>query len=825
MNDARAYVSHRGAKRAGRGMGIGRRPAALVKGMPSRKKSGQKFTRGPATAVPSVGSSARDPGEDSVHDGPRKGARRGTGAGRGRVTKPLVGNDSPVTAKATPPVVDGSSAKAKPRSLVVVESPTKARTLKKFLERRYDVLASMGHVKDLPRSQLGVDTEGEFTPKYVVPRGKGPVIKELKSAAKKASAVYLATDPDREGEAISWHLATILEPFNPKIKRIEFHEVTKEAVRRALQTPRGIDTSLVNAQQARRILDRLDGYKLSPLLWRKVRGGLSAGRVQSVAVRLICEREKEIEAFVPQEYWSIAARLTRETEEVPFVARLVSRGGEKVEIRNEAEAQALVRELQALPYSVAEARRKDQQRHPAAPFTTSTLQQEANRKIGYSAARTMVVAQQLYEGLDVGREGTVGLITYMRTDSVRVAEEAQRQAREYVTSQFGAPYVPDQPRQYASRRTAQGAHEAIRPTSVRRTPDAVKPFLKTDQYKVYKLIWERFVASQMASAIMDTLAVDINAGGGATPGPGTYLFRATGSRVKFPGFLRVYLEGRDNGEEETPEGWLPDLQQGERLRLLGLDPSQHFTQPPPRYTEATLVRALEDFGIGRPSTYAPIIETIKTRGYIESEERRLYPTELGVLVNSLLVEHFPQILDVAFTAHMEEDLDRVEEGKEDWVRLLRAFYGPFAEVLRNAEQNMKEVEMAPQEIGEPCPRCGCPLVRRRGRFGEFIACSGYPACDYTRPIGIGVRCPLDNGEVVERRTRKGRIFYGCSNYPACTFTSWDRPLDRTCPLCGHILAAKRARRGATSAIVCTNKACTYKEAPKPREPEHVGARS
>jgi DNA topoisomerase I len=731
------------------------------------------------------------------------------------VTKSVV-VESPAKARTKSLVAVESPAKAKAKSLVVVESPTKARTLKKFLEKRYDVVASMGHVKDLPRSQLGVDTDHEFTPKYIVPKGKGPVIKELKSAAKKASAVYLATDPDREGEAISWHLATILEPVNPKIKRIEFHEVTKEAVRRALQNPRGIDTSLVNAQQARRILDRLVGYKLSPLLWRKVRGGLSAGRVQSVAVRLICEREKEIEAFVPQEYWSIAARLTREAEEAPFVARLVSRDGEKLTIANEAEAQALVRDLAPLSYVVAEVRRKDQQRNPAAPFTTSTLQQEANRKIGYSAARTMVVAQQLYEGLDVGREGTVGLITYMRTDSVRVSEEAQREAREYVTAQFGAPYVPDQPRQYASRRGAQGAHEAIRPTSVRRAPEAVKPFLKTDQYKVYKLIWERFVASQMAPAIMDTLAVDITAG--------AFLFRATGSRVKFPGFLRVYLEGRDNGEEESAEGWLPDLQQGERVRLLGLDPAQHFTQPPPRYTEATLVRALEDYGIGRPSTYAPIIETIKNRGYVESEERRLYPTELGVLVNSLLVEHFPNILDVEFTAHMEEDLDRVEEGKVDWVRLLRSFYGPFAEVLRNAEQNMKEVEMAPQEIGEPCPRCGRPLVKRRGRFGEFIACSGYPACDYTRPIGIGVRCPLDNGEVVERRTRKGRIFYGCSNYPACTFTSWDRPLDRTCPLCGHILTAKRARRGTLGAIVCSNKACTYKEAPRPREPEQVGAR-
>ncbi len=703
------------------------------------------------------------------------------------------------------------------KSLVVVESPTKARTLKKLLDRRYDVVASMGHVKDLPRSQLGVDIEHEFTPKYVVPKGKGPVIKELKSAAKKASAIYLATDPDREGEAISWHLATILERVNPKIKRIEFHEVTKDAVRRALAVPRDIDVSRVNAQQARRVLDRLVGYKLSPLLWRKVRGGLSAGRVQSVAVRLICERESEIEAFVPQEYWSIAARLARLGEDVPFVARLVTKDGDKIAIGNQAEAEVLIRDLERLPYTVTEVRRRDQQRHPAAPFTTSTLQQEANRKIGYSAARTMVVAQQLYEGLDVGPEGTVGLITYMRTDAVYVAAEAQAQARTFIADTYGASYVPAEPRRYTSRRDAQGAHEAIRPTSVTRTPDSVKPYLKADQYKVYKLIWERFIASQMASAVMDTLVVDISAG--------PFGFRATGSRVKFPGFLRVYLEGRDNGEEEPAEGWLPELQQGERLRLLGLDPAQHFTQPPPRYTEATLVRALEERGIGRPSTYAPIIETIKHRGYVELEDRRLYPTDLGILVNTLLVEHFPDVLDVEFTAHMEADLDRVEEGAEDWVGVVRAFYGPFAEVLHKAEQNIEEVEMAPEEIGEPCPQCGRPLVKRRGRYGEFIACSGYPACSYTRPVGIGVRCPLDNGEVVERRTRKGRVFYGCANYPACTFTSWDRPVGRTCPQCGHILVTKRARRGVTPPVVCSNKECTYKEVAAAREPEQVGTPS
>ena len=708
------------------------------------------------------------------------------------------------------------------RSLVVVESPTKARTLKKLLDGRYDVMASMGHVKDLPRSQLGVDVEHEFMPKYLVPKGKGPIIKELKSAAKKASTVYLATDPDREGEAISWHLSSILGPVNEKIKRIEFHEVTRDAVRRALAHPRDIDTSLVNAQQARRILDRLVGYKLSPLLWRKVRGGLSAGRVQSVAVRLICEREKEIEAFVPQEYWSITARLAQDRgagtppADAAFPAKFIGKGADKLAIGTEAEAKALVAELERLPYVVADVRRRDQQRNPTAPFTTSTLQQEANRKLGYSAARTMVVAQQLYEGLDAGPEGTVGLITYMRTDSVNIAETAQQQAREYIVATYGAEYAPEKPRRYTSRRGAQEAHEAIRPTSVLRTPDAVRPHLKSDQYKVYKLIWERFVASQMASAVMDTLAVDVTAG--------PYLFRATGSRVKFPGFLRVYLEGRDSDEDETPEGWLPDLTAGEALRLLGLDPAQHFTQPPPRYTEATLVRALEERGIGRPSTYAPIIETIKHRGYVELEDRRLYPTDLGVLVNALLVEHFPNVLDVEFTARMEENLDKVEEGEADWVRLLDSFYGPFADELTKAESAIEEVEMTPEEIGEPCPRCARPLVKRRGRYGEFIACSGYPECSYTRPVGIGVRCPADGGEVVERRTRKGRVFYGCANYPACTYTSWDRPTGRMCPTCGSMLNVKRARRGTAPTIVCSNKACDYKEVPQPRDAEQVGAR-
>jgi DNA topoisomerase-1 len=699
------------------------------------------------------------------------------------------------------------------KSLVIVESPTKARTLKKLLDRRFRVLASMGHVRDLPKSKLGVDVEGGFTPHYIVIKGKGPVLKELREAAKDADTVYLAPDPDREGEAISWHLQTLLNGVNPNIRRIEFHEVTREAVRRALQHPRDIDMNRVAAQQARRVLDRLVGYKLSPLLWRKVRGGLSAGRVQSVALRLVCDREREIEAFTPQEYWTITARLSPEDEPAPFEARLVSRGESKVEIPNEEEARRILRELEAASWWVAEVRRRDQQRHPAPPFITSTLQQEANRRLGYSASRTMSLAQQLYEGLDVGEEGTVGLITYMRTDSVRVASSAQEEARAFVRERWGEAYVPAQPRRYASRRGAQDAHEAIRPTSVYRTPEKVKPYLRPDQYKLYRLIWERFVASQMSSAVLDTLAVDVAAG--------EYRLRATGQRVKFPGFLVVYREIPGEGEE-LAEGWLPELSPGERLRLLELVPQQHFTQPPPRYTEATLVRALEEKGIGRPSTYAPTLETIKKRGYVRLVDRRLVPTELGRLVNDLLLQHFPDVVDVGFTAHLEEDLDRVEEGRADWVEVVQQFYEPFERDLKRAEAVIEEVEMKPEPTGEPCPLCGRGLVRKQGRFGTFIACSGYPGCTYTRPVGIGVSCPKCGGEVVERRSRRGRIFYGCANYPTCDFTSWDRPTDRKCARCGYPMAVRRSRRGEPYHR-CVNPSCRATE-PQPLAAEPVAAR-
>lgn len=698
------------------------------------------------------------------------------------------------------------------KNLVIVESPTKARTLKKLLDRRFRVLASMGHVRDLPKSKLGVDVDNGFAPHYIVIKGKGPILKELREAAKEADTVYLAPDPDREGEAISWHLQTLLNGVNPNIRRIEFHEVTREAVRRALQHPRDINMNRVAAQQARRVLDRLVGYKLSPLLWRKVRGGLSAGRVQSVALRLVCDREREIEAFTPQEYWTITARLRRPDDETVFEARLVACGDAKVEIPDEEQARRILRELEGAEYRVADVRRRDQQRHPAPPFITSTLQQEANRRLGYSASRTMSLAQQLYEGLDVGEEGTVGLITYMRTDSVRVAASAQEEARAFVRERWGDAYVPAQPRRYTSRRGAQDAHEAIRPTSVFRTPEKVRPYLRPDQYKLYRLIWERFVASQMSSAVLDTLAVDVAAG--------EYRLRATGQRVKFPGFLVVYRDLPADGEEEG-EGWLPELVVGEVLHLVELVPQQHFTQPPPRYTEATLVRALEEKGIGRPSTYAPTLETIKKRGYVRVVDRRLVPTELGRLVNDLLLEHFPDIVDVGFTARLEEDLDRVEEGEADWVGVVREFYEPFEQDLRRAEASIEEVDVKPQPIGEACPLCGRELVRKEGRFGTFIACSGYPGCTYTRPVGIGVACPKCGGEVVERRSRRGRIFYGCANYPACDFTSWDPPTERRCGRCGYPMALRRSRRGE-GYYRCVNASC---KATEPQQvPEPVGAR-
>ena len=681
------------------------------------------------------------------------------------------------------------------KPLIIVESPTKARTIKKFLPARYAVKASVGHVRDLPKSTLGVDVEHGFAPKYLTIKGKGELIKELKHAVKGASEVYLATDPDREGEAIAWHLAQLLKLEEPR--RIELHEITKEAALAALKDAHGIDIDRVNAQQARRILDRLVGYKISPLLWAKVRSGLSAGRVQSVAVRLIVDREREITAFVAREYWSLTAQLAGAAQpDLRFPADLVAKNGEKLALESQAQVEGILRELDGAAYRVASIKTREVRRNPAAPFTTSTLQQEASRKLKLRVRRTMQLAQALYEGVDLGSEGTVGLITYMRTDSTRIADAARDAAREYIVSTHGEAYHGG--RTHKLREGAQDAHEAIRPTSVQRTPEQVAHVLKRDELRLYTLIWNRFVASQMAPAVFDQTTAEIAAG--------AYAFRANGSVLKFAGFTKIYEEGLDDAAARAePEGKrrLPKLEQGETLDLQALEPKQHFTEPPPRYSEATLVRALEENRIGRPSTYSAIVETIQARGYVVQAERRFAPTEIGIAVNDLLAEHFPDIVDLGFTAQMESDLDRVAVGTEDWVALLGRFYGPFVERLDAAEKKLPRLEIKDEPTDQVCPNCSRPMVIKTGRFGRFISCSGYPECKTTRPIlkDTGAKCPKDGGMVVERRSRKGRTFYGCANYPACDFVSWDRVVPQPCPVCGSHVVAK-ARRGGAPALEC-----------------------
>ncbi|MGE5577761.1 MAG: type I DNA topoisomerase [Syntrophothermus sp.] len=692
-------------------------------------------------------------------------------------------------------------------SLVIVESPAKAKTIGKFLGRGFMVKASLGHVRDLPRSQFGVDIEAGFAPKYITIRGKGPIVKELRDAAKKVRKVYLATDPDREGEAISWHLAHLLDLELSEPCRIEFHEITKGAIQAAVKKPRRINTDLVNAQQARRVLDRVVGYGLSPLLWQKVKRGLSAGRVQSVAVRLICDRAREIEAFVPEEYWSITAHLQppkaeSESRGAAFEAKLALFRGEKLELANEAAVNKVLADLAGKSFKVSEVRRKERRRYPAPPFITSSLQQEASRKLGFTARKTMQIAQQLYEGLEVGEEGSVGLITYMRTDATRIAAEAQEEARKFVAAEYGKSFIPPEPPRYKTKEGAQGAHEAIRPTSVYRTPEAVKKFLKRDQYRLYRLIWERFLASQMAPAILDTLTIDIESAG--------YTFRATGSVVKFPGFMKVYIEAQDD-QTQDEEGLLPELAEGTTLQLVKLDPKQHFTQPPPKYTEAMLVKTMEELGIGRPSTYAPTIDTIQKRGYVRLVEKRFEPTELGFIVVDLLKEFFPEIIDVEFTASLEAKLDAVEEGERDWVEVLQDFYTPFAKTLEQAKEEIGEVQIEDEETDEVCELCGRKMVIKQGRYGRFLACPGFPECKNTRPLynEVGVPCPLCGGPIVERRSKRGRIFYGCKNYPECDFVSWNRPVAKNCPKCGHFLVAKR--RQGREEYVCSNEACGYSE--------------
>ncbi|MEI2399360.1 type I DNA topoisomerase [Paenibacillus phytohabitans] len=686
-------------------------------------------------------------------------------------------------------------------ALVIVESPAKAKTIGKYLGSKYIVKASMGHIRDLPKSQIGVEVENDFNPKYITIRGKGSILKELKDASKKVKKVYLAADPDREGEAIAWHLAHALDLDNTQECRVVFNEITKQAVKDAFKTPRKINMDLVNAQQARRILDRLVGYKISPLLWKKVKKGLSAGRVQSVAVKIIMDRENEISAFVPTEYWSITAKLG--IRDSLFEAKFHKLNGDKKELGQESDVQEVLDAIKNSAFQVKEVKEKERQRHPSAPFTTSSLQQEAARKLGFRASKTMSVAQQLYEGVELGKEGTVGLITYMRTDSTRLSATAQEEAKELILSKYGEKFVPETPRQYSKKAAgAQDAHEAIRPTSALREPDMVKEFLSRDQFRLYKLVWERFVSSQMSSALLDTLSVDITAG--------TAIFRAVGSKVSFPGFMKVYVEGNDDGTTDE-EKYLPPLKAGDDLTKHDIEPKQHFTQPPPRYTEARLVKTLEELGIGRPSTYAPTLETIQKRGYVAIEEKKFMPTELGELIIEQMEEFFPEILDVEFTAHMEGDLDHVEEGAEDWVKVLAQFYESFEKRLLYAEEEMKEIEIEDEVSDELCEKCGKPMVYKLGRFGKFLACSGFPDCRNTKPIikDIGVSCPkCREGKVVERRSKKGRVFYGCDQYPGCDFVSWDRPSVKPCPVCGSWMVEKRNKQGTK--LQCTS--CDHTEA-------------
>ncbi len=687
--------------------------------------------------------------------------------------------------------------------LVIVKSPAKARTVGRFLGKGYVVKASVGHVRDLLRSQLSVDVEHDFVPKYRVPNEKKQVVKELKGLVQKSEEIYLATDPDREGEAIAWHLmqAADIQPENSY--RVVFHEITEPAINEAFAHSREIDMNLVDAQQARRVLDRLVGYNLSPLLWRKVRGRLSAGRVQSVALRLIVEREREIDAFTPVEYWSLEAELAPQGSKDTYRARLVKVDGEDPQLTAEEVVQPILQDLEGATYAISKLKRGERRRNPSAPYTTSTLQQEASRKLGYTARRTMALAQQLYEGIDVGQGGTVGLITYMRTNSTNISEIAQEEARQFISQRYGPAFMPEQPPKYKTKaRGAQEAHEAIRPTSVLRQPDTIKEFLNRDQFRLYQLIWKRFVASQMSAAVFDTLSVEVT----AVTELHRYLLRASGSTVRFQGFLVVYEEARDEDvnteEEETriPAG----LEEGQSQRLVKLYPEQHFTQPPPRFTEATLVRTLEENGIGRPSTYAPILAVLQQRNYVVREGTRLTPTETGFLVNDLLIEHFSNVVDVGFTARMEEDLDRVASGELEWVEVIREFYGPFIQELEEADKNIEIQNMGPEPIGRICPECEHELVIRWGRYGKFISCSNFPNCRYTEAWleKIGVACPKDGGDLVERKTRKGRVFYGCGNYPNCEFTSWKKPLPVPCPECGGLLVIADKRNA--QCLACEN---------------------
>ncbi len=687
--------------------------------------------------------------------------------------------------------------------LVIVESPAKAKTIQKYLGEGYDVVASMGHVRDLPKSKLGIDIEHGFRPDYVEIKGKEDLVQTLKKKGKKSDAIYLATDPDREGEAISWHLAYLLGMDLDQANRVTFNEITKSGVQSGMASPRRVDMDLVNAQQTRRILDRIVGYKLSPFLWKKVRRGLSAGRVQSVAVRIIVDREEEIRKFKPQEYWSIDAKLLGKASRKAFAAKLYGKD-KKISIKTKEEADAILKELEGCDYVVENVKKSVRKKSPAPPFTTSTLQQEASRRLGFQARRTMKAAQELYEGVEVGDMGAVGLITYMRTDSLRISDEAAQQAAGFIEQRYGKNYLPPKRRVYKSRNNAQDAHEAIRPTMPEMAPDQVKDSLTADQYKLYKLVWERFIASQMATALLDTVSVDIRAG--------EYLFKASGYTVKFDGYTVLYEESKEetsNGEEGA-SGALPPLEKGDLLRLKSLEGSQHFTQPPPRFTEASLIKTLEENGIGRPSTYAPTITTILSRGYVEREAKALKPTALGEVVTQLMKDQFKKIVDVDFTAQMEKNLDEVEEGAADWVDTLSTFYEDFAATLSQAEKNMDgtRVKVPDEETDEICELCGRKMVIKTGRFGKFLACPGFPECKNTRKIvqDTGGVCPLCGGKVLAKKSKKGKVYYGCENNPKCGFMTWDTPLKETCPKCGATLFRKAGKMGR---IYCAKEGCDY----------------
>ncbi len=694
--------------------------------------------------------------------------------------------------------------KSKKKNLVIVESPAKAKTIKKYLGSKYEVTASMGHLRDLPKSQLGVDLENDFEPKYITIRGKGDLISKLKKDAKNSDKVYLATDPDREGEAISWHLAALLD-VDPSSKcRITFNEITKTAVKDAISKPRAIDGDLVDAQQARRVLDRIVGYQLSPLLWKKVKKGLSAGRVQSVATKLIVDREREIEAFCEEEYWTIDVKLTNEKGKLPLVAKFYGKSAKsKMKLPDEKTVQSIVEELKKSSYTVDSVTRGEKKRYPAPPFTTSTLQQEAARKLGFTAKRTMATAQQLYEGIDIKGSGSVGLITYMRTDSLRISAEAISECRSYIGDAFGKGYVPAKPKLYKSKRNAQDAHEAIRPTSMAFDPEKIKDSLKPDQYKLYKLIWNRFVASQMPDAVFDTVQADIKSD--------KYILKTTGSNVKFDGFMAVYVEGKDVAEEK--EGKIPQIEEGQNLLFKDIEPLQHFTQPPARYTEASLIKTMEEDGIGRPSTYAPTITTITGRGYVAREGKSLYPTELGTIVTKLMEDYFASIVDVEFTANMEEKLDCIEDGDKQWKEIIRDFYDPFAKTLKDAEEAIGKIEVKDEVSDVQCEKCGRMMVYKQGRFGKFLACPGYPECKNTKTIAeeIDAPCPNCGGKVQVRKSKKGVKYYTCENGTDCLL-SWDEPTSIKCPECGGAIMKKRPFRGKGAIkYVCFNENCKFEE--------------